>query len=247
MRRINLIPLAGAGQRFVDAGYDTPKPLIKVEGTPMIVQAANSLPAADHWIFICREKHILQHGIDKLLKQHFPSSEIISVDYLTDGQASTCLIARDLLRMDDQLTIGACDNMMEYDPQVFEQKITLADALIWTFRKNSVVLQNPEAYGWVEVDETEKVLKVSCKEPISETPLEDHAVIGSFSFQRAETFLQCVDTMITKNRRINNEFYMDIAMDELIHMGYILRPIEVNQYVCWGTPQDLEAYKQKSL
>ncbi|HIB92841.1 MAG TPA: lipopolysaccharide biosynthesis protein, partial [Candidatus Lambdaproteobacteria bacterium] len=55
MRRVNLIPMAGAGQRFVDGGYDTPKPLIEVDELPMIVQAANSLPVADYWIFICRK------------------------------------------------------------------------------------------------------------------------------------------------------------------------------------------------
>ena len=243
MRRVNLIPMAGAGQRFVDAGYDTPKPLIEVDGTPMAVLAAKSLPTADHWIFICRDEHILEHGIDKVLRHHFPSSEIISVVYLTAGQASTCLLARDLLRPDDQLTIGTCDNAMEYDPEVFEQKITQADVIIWTFRNNSAVLQNPKAYGWVEVDETEKALKVSCKEPISTKPLSDHAVVGSFSFRKAETFLQCVDTMITKNRRINNEFYLDVAIDECILLGYVVCPIEVRQYVCWGTPQDLEEYR----
>ena len=243
MRRVNLIPMAGAGQRFVDAGYDTPKPLIEVDGTPMAVLAAKSLPTADHWILICRDEHILEHGIDKVLRHHFPSSEIISVVYLTDGQASTCLLARDLLRPDDQLTIGTCDNAMEYDPEVFEQKITQADVIIWTFRNNSAVLQNPKAYGWVEVDETEKALKVSCKEPISTKPLADHAVVGSFSFRKAETFLQCVDTMITKNRRINNEFYLDVAIDECILLGYVVCPIEVRQYVCWGTPQDLEKYR----
>ena len=93
--------MAGAGQRFVDAGYDTPKPLIEVDGTSMVVLAAKSLPTADHWIFICRDEHILGHGIDKVLRHHFPSSEIISVDYLTDGQASTCLLARDHLRPDE--------------------------------------------------------------------------------------------------------------------------------------------------
>ena len=239
--------MAGAGQRFVDAGYDTPKPLIEVDGTPMAVLAAKSLPAADHWIFICRDEHILEHGIDKVLRHHFPSSEIISVDYLTDGQASTCLLARDLLRPDDQLTIGTCDNTMEDDPEVFEQKITQADVIIWTFRNNSAVLQNPKAYGWVEVDETEKALKVSCKEPISTKPLADHAVVGSFSFRKAETFLQCVDTMITKNRRINNEFYLDVAIDECILLGYVVCPIEVRQYVCWGTPQDFEANREVSI
>ena len=79
MRRVNLIPMAGAGQRFVDGGYDTPKPLIEVDELPMIVQAANSLPVADHWIFICRKEHVLKYEIDKLLKKYFTNLDIISI------------------------------------------------------------------------------------------------------------------------------------------------------------------------
>ena len=53
--------MAGVGQRFVDGGYDTPKPLIEVDELPMIVQAANSLPVADYWVFICRKEHVLKY------------------------------------------------------------------------------------------------------------------------------------------------------------------------------------------
>jgi len=234
--------MAGAGQRFVDGGYDTPKPLIEVDKLPMIVHAANSLPNADYWIFICRKEHVLKYEIDKLLKQYFPNSDIISIDHLTEGQASTCLFARGLLLRDDRLIIGACDNTMKYNSEDFEGELNQSDALIWTFRNNSAVLQNPKAYGWVKLDETGKALRVSCKEPISDNPLVDHALIGSFSFQRAETFLQCVDSIIANNRRINNEFYIDVAMDECIGLGHVVRPFEVEQYVCWGTPQDLDKY-----
>jgi dTDP-glucose pyrophosphorylase len=240
MRRVNLIPMAGAGQRFLDAGYDTPKPLIEVDGTPMAVLAAKSLPTADHWIFICRHEHILEHGIDKMLRHHFPSSEIISVDNLTAGQASTCLLAKNLLRPDDQLTIGACDNAMKYDQAFFELQISRADALIWTFRNNKAVLDNPWAYGWVELDSNEKPIGVSCKKPISDYPLKDHAVIGAFSFRRAESFVLCVEKMIAKNCSINNEFYMDVAMDELMQLGFDVSLMEAPQFFCWGTPQDLE-------
>jgi hypothetical protein len=135
---------------------------------------------------------------------------------------------------------------MEYSQEEFEINLNQSNALIWTFRNNSAVLQNPKAYGWVEVDETGTALQVSCKEPISDNPLVDHAVIGSFSFQRADTFIQCVDSMIAKNRRINNEFYIDVALDECIGLGYVVRPFEVEKYVCWGTPQDLEGYKGKN-
>ena len=117
--------------------------------------------------------------------------------------------------------------------------------IIWTFRNNTSVLHNPNAYGWVKIDENEKAIKVSCKIPISTNPLSDHAVVGSFSFQKAETFLHCVKTMISKNRRINNEFYLDVAIDESILLGYKVCPFEVRQYVCWGTPQDLEEFRNK--
>jgi len=243
MRKVNLVPLAGAGQRFVDAGYAVPKPLIEVNGEPMVVQAAKSLPAADHWIFICREEHIQEHGIGDELKRHFPEAEIIPIGYLTAGQASTCLLAKNLLRPDDQLTIGACDNAMKYDQALFELQISKADALIWTFRNNKAVLDNPSAYGWVEVDSNEKAIGVSCKKPISDYPLNDHAVIGAFSFRRAESFVLCVEKMIAKNRSINNEFYMDVAMDELIQLGFDVSLMEVLQFFCWGTPQDFE-YKK---
>jgi len=242
MRRVNLIPMAGAGQRFVDLGYYTPKPLIEVDGKPMVVQAANSLPVADYWIFICRKEHIVKFEIDKQLKEYFPNSDIISIDYLTEGQASTCLLARELLLPDDQLNIGSCDNAMKYNSEDLGKGINQSDALIWTFRNNSAVLQNPKAYGWVELDKTGTALQVSCKEPISDNPLVDHAVIGAFSFKRAEIFIQCVESIIFKNRRINNEFYLDVAIDECIVLGHVVRPFEVEEYICWGTPQDLDKY-----
>ena len=245
MRHVNLIPMAGAGQRFVDAGYTVPKPLIEIDGEPMIIRAAKSLPPADYWIFICQEEHILEHGIDEKLRQYFPNSDVISVRYLTEGQACTCMLAKDVLRPDDQLTIGACDNSMEDDQKKFRNQIASSDALVWTFRNNPAVEKNPKMYGWVEVDNDGKSKRVSCKEPISDNPLRDHAVIGAFSFRQAELFLQAVDSMIAKNRRINGEFYMDVAMDECITLQNSVLPMEVSTYTCWGTPEDLEKYNKR--
>ena len=242
MRRVNLIPTAGAGQRFVDAGYNVPKPLIEIDGLPMVVQAAKTLPPADKWIFICREEHIREHGIDQILDSHFPGANIVPVGYLTKGQASTCLLAKEYLYPDDRLTIGACDNAMDYDLDVYKEQLSQADALVWTFRNNPAVLRNPKMYGWVEVDQSGQAKKVSCKAPISEQPLKDHAVVGTFSFKRADIFIRCVKSMVAKDRRINNEFYMDVALDECIQLGNVVLPLEVKKYICWGTPSDLEIY-----
>lgn len=242
MRRVNLIPMAGEGQRFIDAGYTTPKPLIDINGLPMVVRAAKSLPEADQWIFICLEKHIKQANIDQELIKNFPGALVLSVDHLTEGQASTCLLARDYLLPNDRLTIGACDNGMKYSNVEYEQLINNHDALIWTFRYNSAVLQNPKMYGWVPVDGSGKATGVSCKEPISKHPQQDHAVVGTFSFKNASYFLECTDKIINKNRRVNNEFYLDVVLDECVLNGYNVYPFEVTDYICWGTPIDLNNY-----
>ena len=60
MKKVNLIPMAGAGKRFQEEGYTLPKPLILVDNKPMIVEACNSLPGAEEWIFVCREEHYIK-------------------------------------------------------------------------------------------------------------------------------------------------------------------------------------------
>ena len=243
-RRVNLIPMAGAGQRFVEAGFTVPKPLIQVAGVPMIVRAAQSLPDADHWLFVCRQEHIDEAAIDDHLKRLFSPVDIVPVTYLTQGQASTCLLARDYLQPDDVLTIGACDNAMTWDSEAYCSFIQKeqADVIVWTFRQNPAVLQDPRMYGWVETEKGTQARRVSVKVPISTRLMEDHAVIGAFTFTRAEYFLEAADAMIAADSRIKGEFYVDQVVNFAIEQGRRVHVFEVDRYVCWGTPQDLRTF-----
>ena len=118
------------------------------------------------------------------------------------------------------------------------------DGWIWTFRNNPAVLQNPKMYGWVKTEKsTNKATHVSCKIPISQKPLLDHAVIGAFTFKKAKSFFDAVHYMIKSNYRINNEFYVDVAIDFAIKSGLNIHVHEVDQYICWGTPQDFYEYQ----
>jgi NDP-sugar pyrophosphorylase family protein len=243
MRRVNIIPLAGDGKRFFDAGFKTPKPLIKVDGVSMILKSAKSLPYADLWIFICRENHLKKTDLKLELNKYFPQSIILGVDNLTDGQLSTCLIARDYLKPDDKVTIGACDNGMIYNQRKYEILSKKYDVLIWTFRNNVSVEKNPDMYGWVKTNKDSEAISVSCKKHISKTPMRDHAVAGTFSFNKANEFLKCSDLLISKNIRVNNEFYLDLVMNECIRIGLNVLAFEVDEYFCWGTPSDLKDYR----
>jgi dTDP-glucose pyrophosphorylase len=239
---IALIPMAGAGSRFVDAGYSIPKPLLPLMGTPMVVKAALALPLSDKYIFVVRDFQIKDFQIDQHLKKYFSNSEIIVLDHLTEGQAITCLKAKPLIDNDESILIGASDNGMVYDREAFNEACKDTDALVFTFRNNPSVLAKPQAYGWVQVNHSNEVEKVSVKVPISNTPMNDHAVVGAFWFRKGSMFVEAAEHMVANNKRINNEFYVDECINDLIELGYKVKAFEIEHYVCWGTPNDYETF-----
>ncbi len=240
-----LIPLAGAGSRFAQAGYTDPKPLIPVDGQPMIVRATSDLPPAQRWVFICRSEHLANYPLRQTLEQAYPGCTIMGVDYLTEGQASTCLLAKDYINSYDALLIGACDNGITYDQGAWQHLLQdeTVDAIIFTFRNNVTVERNPKAYGWVAVNADQTVQRVSVKVPISNDPIHDHAVVGAFWFRQGKQFVQSAEDMIKKNTRINNEFYVDECMNNAIQLGLRVKVFEIDHYICWGTPNDLQVYQ----
>jgi hypothetical protein len=129
------------------------------------------------------------------IKEYIPNAIIVTVDKLTEGQAITCLAARDYIPDDAILTIGASDNDMTYSESEMERLFLdeEVDGWIWTFRNNPAVLQNPKMYGWVETfQDSVRAKRVWCKIPLSETPMNDHAVIGAFTFKKSKYFFEAV-------------------------------------------------------
>lgn len=248
-----LIPMAGAGSRFVDAGYTLHKPLISVSSRrqdqqiPMVVAAVDDLPVAidspeNELHFVIRDFHVAD-GVNEVLRAHFPRARLTVVDRLTRGQASTCLLARETIDTQEPLLIAACDNGMDVDRESFEKLSTQADALIFTFRGNQAVLAKPTAYGWVRT-EGSHVTDVSIKVPISKNPMLDHAIVGTFWFRHGCNFVQAADEMIAADDSINGEFYVDQIFRYMIRAGMKVRVIEVSRYICWGTPADYEAFEK---
>ncbi len=137
----------------------------------------------------------------------------------------------------------AVDNGMDVDRDAFARLAQKADALVFTFRGNEAVLVKPTAYGWLRT-EGERVVDVSIKVPISDAPMNDHAVVGTFWFRRGADFIRAADRMIAENDRINGEFYVDQVFRHMIAAGLDIRVVEVSRYVCWGTPADYEAYER---
>ena len=248
-----VIPMAGAGQRFADAGYKMSKPAIPTydrrtgEMIPMVVCATKDLPGVlekgENITYIDRDFHKFS-GVEEEIRHYYPKASFITIDHLTEGQACTCLLAKDYIDREEELLIAGCDNGMEFSCDEFDMCRKEADAIVFTYRNNESVLENPNAYGWMIVDGNNRIVGTSIKKAISDSPMNDHAVVATFWFRKGNIFVEAAEKMISENDRINNEFYVDQVVKHIIDMGYKAKVFEISRYIGWGTPHDYEAYQK---
>ena len=194
-----LIPMAGAGSRFQQAGYTFPKPLIDVEGKPMIQVVVENLNIDATFIYVVQKSHRAQYNLDTLLNLITPNCKIVEVDGLTEGAACTTLLAKEYINNDDGLLMANSDQFLEWDSNEFmykmiEQKV---DGGILTFHAT-----HPK-WSFAKIDEYGYVTEVQEKNPIS-----DIATVGVYYWAKGSDYVKYAEQMISKNIRTNNEFYV---------------------------------------
>jgi len=241
-----ILPMAGRGSRFTTDGYELPKPLINIDGKPMVVQAINNLPKTKDHIFICLDEHINEHAIDEILKNEYPKSKIVSLDKTTEGQACTCEIGmlETNIDLEKPILISACDNGVLYNEDKFNELYLdeSIDVIVWSFRNNQTSKVNPNMYAWLDVDKNDFIKYVSCKNFIYDDPLKTHAIIGTMFFRKGKYFIDNLKLNYEKNIRVNNEFYVDDVLNRCIENNLKVKVFEVENYICWGTPDDYKTY-----
>lgn len=242
-----VVPMAGLGQRFADQGYTLTKPLIPVSGLPMVAQATHDLPSAEHYVFVLRADMTGYQSVADELKRLYPTAIIKTIDRVTEGQACTALIGLDALApvssSASPITIGACDNGALYNREAFERLLgdPAVDVIVWGVRGYPNAARHPQMFGWVDADST-RIQSISVKKPLA-SPASDPIVLGTFTFRHAEDFRRALDRLVTRNGRVNGEFYIDSLIDDAIALGLNCHLFEVDSYLCWGTPNDLRTFE----
>jgi dTDP-glucose pyrophosphorylase len=230
-----LIPMAGEGSRFAKEGYQYPKPLIDVNGVPMIQRVVENLNFDAEYIFLVRKEHLLKYsGLEGTLKQitgH--NSKIVIVDSLTEGAACTTLLAKNYINDSDDLLIANSDQIIEYEKQNFLtiKSLTNVDSIVFTFNAT-----HPK-WSFVKVNDKGFVSDVAEKNPISNI-----ATCGIYWYRRGRDYVKYAEKMIKKNIRVNNEFYIAPVYNELILDKKTLVPFYTNKMWGIGTPEDLKNY-----
>ena len=227
--------MAGEGSRFAKEGYTFPKPLIDVNGKPMIQTVVENLDYDAEYIFLARKEHLetyvgLRSTLDRITNGKF---KIVEVDQLTEGAACTALLAREHIDNDEDLLIANSDQFIEYSPENFKtlKEMTDADAIVYTFEA-----VHPK-WSFVKTNSRGVITEVAEKNPISNI-----ATCGIYWYRKGSDFVKYADQMVEKNIRVNNEFYIAPVYNELIEDGKKLIPFFVHSMWGIGTPEDLRHY-----
>ena len=228
-----LIPMAGAGSRFVEAGYTFPKPLIDVNGKPMIQLVTENLGMEANFIYVVQKEHRDKYNLDTMLNLISPDCKVVEVDHITEGAASTALLARELIDNELPLFFANSDQFVEWDSVdfMYNMQEKLADGGIVTFKAT-----HPK-WSFAKIDESGIVTEVAEKKPIS-----DNATVGYYYWKHGSDFVKYADQMIQKDIRVNNEFYVCPVFNEAIAAGKKVLAYEVENMWGLGTPEDLDFF-----
>jgi HAD superfamily hydrolase (TIGR01509 family) len=228
-----LIPMAGAGSRFEQAGYTFPKPLIEVNGKPMIQVVIENLNLDANYIYVVQKAHREKYNLDTLLNLLTPGCKIVETDGLTEGAACTALLAKDYIDNDNPLFFANSDQFVEWDSNEFMYKMqeTDADGGIVSFTAT-----HPK-WSFAKIDENGLVTEVAEKNPIS-----DIATVGYYFWKHGSDFVKYAEQMIEKNIRVNNEFYVCPVFNQAIEDCKEIRTFNTTGMWGLGTPEDLNYY-----
>ena len=239
-----VVPMAGAGSRFVIAGYKDPKPLIPIKGFPMIqVVIENLKPLCDHrFIFICQKSHVDKYELENKLNFWAPNSLIIGIDGVTEGAACTVLLAENLINNNEPLMIANSDQFIDVDINQYLETLSNNDydGLIMTMKADD------SKWSFIDYNELGYISRVVEKEVIS-----DEATVGIYNFRYGKDFVKAAQEMISKDLRVNNEFYVAPVYNQLIEsskkIGFYNIGSENNGMYGLGTPSDLDNFLQRPI
>jgi len=232
-----LIPMAGAGSRFASVGYTFPKPLIPIKNLnekPMIQVIVENLNIDAEYIFIVKEEHYEKYNLKQLLNIISPNCKIVMVNNLTEGAACTTLLAKEYINNDEPLLIANSDQFIEWNSNEFMYSMVgdTIDAGILTFSNS-----HPK-WSYAKLDNNGFVTEVAEKKVIS-----NEATVGVYYWKKGSDYVKYAEQMISKNIRVNNEFYVCPVFNEAIGDNKKVKIFHINKMWGIGDPESLEWFE----
>lgn len=231
------IPIGGIGKRFKDEGYQLPKPLIKVLGTPMISKVIGSLLLdPDDIIHIVYHPELNAFNFKESTQKEFPNRKFrfVELEKTTRGAAETIICG--LQGLSDEEISG---NFLVLDCDTFYR-----DDVIGKYKqcenKNSIFYfldtEDKPIFSYIKFDEDSKIYEIKEKEKIS-----DFANTGAYGFQSGGQLLDYCQQVMS----LDGELYVSRVYDLMLKAGETISAVKVDSFDCVGTPLQLRVFCER--
>jgi NDP-sugar pyrophosphorylase family protein len=230
-----VIPMAGLGSRFVEAGYQVPKPLLPAHGKTLLEWSVDSLPLelATRLVFVGLKEHREKFDLETVIRSLYQiyNPQFHWLDHSTGGQAETVFLAAPLLDHEAGLLIFNVDTAFRSSVLAELLQNPRHDGVLGTF-----VSEEPR-FSFASIDEVGRVIEVREKIVIS-----SHALTGLYYFSSTSAFLDIAKQAIDADEREKGEFYVAPLYNRLIERGdqFVLAPSDAHWIL--GTPTEYEAF-----
>ena len=240
-----IIPMSGFGERFRRAGYKKPKPLIEVEGKPIIAHVIDMFPGEKDFTFICNRDHLDSPGYEmrEILQHYCPTGSIIGIEPHKLGPVFAVSKVQHLFDPTRPAVVNYCDFTCYWDWQHFKNYVHSSKCFgcipaYKGFHPHSLGTTNYaymlESNGWVK--------DIQEKQPFTDARINEYASSGTYYFNTAELMLNSFEYMSRHSLTVNGEFYVSLAYKFLIKQNKSIAVYPLQHFMQWGTPADLSEY-----
>jgi NDP-sugar pyrophosphorylase family protein len=239
-----IIPMSGIGKRFLEAGYTLPKPLIDVDGVPMIYHVIDLFPGETNIHFICNETHLAETNMRLILESKVPSALIHSVP--TDNrQGPVHAVAQifDTIEDDGEVIVSYCDFGTQWSYTTFleEMRSSGADGGIAAYTGFHPHMLHGDNYAFMK-QEDKWVTDIQEKASFTKDKMSEFASNGIYYFRTGALLKKYFSLLMEKKMTVNNEYYVSLVYKLLLEDRLRVRVFEIQKMLQWGTPRDLEEY-----
>ena len=209
-----IVPMAGTGNRFVQAGYEDPKPLIRINGRRIIEYILDMFSDDDEFVFICNDVHLETTNMREVLEELKPNAKIISMPQHKGGPVYTVQVAYDEIDDDEEVIVSYCDNPYLWNREDFISKVENLDGCVLTHTGFHPHTLASTKMAFVK-DKDGLLEEIKEKECYTDNPMDEHASTGIYYFRKGSYIKKYFDELVEKDINYNGEYYVTLVYNLL--------------------------------
>lgn len=240
-----VIPMSGFGERFRKVGYKVPKPLIEIDGKPVIAHVIDMFPGEYDFLFICNNDHLAKtdYRLAEILKQYCPTGRVVGIPPHKLGPIHAVRLVENMIDPNRPVVVNYCDFTCYWDWRHFKELVTISqcEGAIPAYKGFHPHTLGCTNYAYMR-EEDGWVLDIQEKQPYTDNRMQEYASSGTYYFATGKIMSDAFYITMEQGINVGGEYYVSLAYKPLLarHRSVAVYPLQ--HFMQWGTPDDVAEY-----